>query len=99
MNAVNNRTCTKYNKADSEGQGQIFEEITGKSNADDVFTKITKDFGGKFPCFFVKKMTHNDLLSLKSVGESSVGEATASGTGLKLFSALTFGENVRFNYR
>ena len=44
---------SKYNKTDTKWQRQVFEEVAGKSDADDIFAKVANDLGGKFPGFFV----------------------------------------------
>ena len=58
----------------AQKQGQVFEEITGKAYADNIFAKISDSFSSKFPSFFVEKMAHKQLPSLKSVGERQYGE-------------------------
>ena len=44
----------QYTKNNLEWQGQVFEEVTGKSDGKDVFAKVAENFGNKFiNSFFV----------------------------------------------
>jgi len=97
VNADNQTSCSKYNKTYPERQGKVFEEIAGKTNANNVFTQITNNFSGELPSFFVKQMAHKQLLSLNSVGESSTGETTANVTGIDLLNNRAFRGNA-FNF-
>jgi len=94
VNAPKNQTHTQYNKSYPIRQWQVFEEVTGKTDADNIFAKISDSFSGKLPRFFVEQMTHDKLLSLGAVGESSKGTATAVVTGINLLDNNAFGENA-----
>ena len=63
---------SKYNKADPKRQGQVFEKITGKTNADNICGKATDHFGGKFPSVFIKKVSH-EMLLLSIRGRKGLG--------------------------
>ena len=79
VNAKNYKSYPKYNKTNPERQGHIFEKVAGKSDTDDIFTEISNGFSSESPSFFVKEMAHKQLLSLETIGESSLGETTAIG--------------------
>ena len=69
VNAINNKTQTKYSKNYAKRQGQVLKKVTCKTDAEDVRAKVAAYLGHELPCFFVKEMTHDKLLSLMSVGE------------------------------
>ena len=90
----NNSNHTKYN---SNWQGKVFEEITGKANAQNIRAKVAENFSNKFPGFFIKEMAHKQLLSLGSVSESSSGETTVDETDGK-FKQNAFGVTRLMKY-
>ena len=59
INAVSNHCYSKYTNCNTRWQGQIFEEITGKTDANDIFTKIIDRFSHEIPGFFSKHCPHD----------------------------------------
>jgi|CXWL01.1.fsa_nt_gi hypothetical protein len=71
-NAVDNQNQTKYSKDNSIGQWQIFEEVTGKTNAGNIFAQVTVDFCNKFINFLFVSVYGHKFLSIDSVSERQV---------------------------
>src|SRR5580704_16716337 len=69
MNAVKNRCYSKYSKNNTQGQGQVLEEVAGKTDGCNVFAQVTIDSCHKFINFFFG-IHKTSFLSLLSVGES-----------------------------
>jgi len=58
-----NQTYAKYTKDDAKEQGQIFEEIAGKSNSSNVFAQIAQYFSDKFINHVFTDSHKNNLLN------------------------------------
>ena len=80
INACQDQSHTNYTNNYAYRQGQIFEEITGKTDRQNVFTQVIDGFCGKLPGLFIKNNAHDKFLSFVSVGERWPGEAAADVT-------------------
>ena len=77
----------------AQKQGQVFEEITGKSDGKNGFAKVPQILGNKFFGFFFNGDTHRKLLSLETIGEKQFGGSRGSRMAIECLNGA-FGENA-----
>ena len=87
VNAPKNHTRSQYNKKHFEWQGQILEEIAGKSSGEDIFAEVVNGFSGKVPGSLFDCSPHGQTLSFGGVNVKRGISELAGGNKVELKNA------------